>query len=60
MTSSNLGNVLIADICFERDPIYVEQRSYVESPLVERNEDILRFWRRDERDFFLAYKTLKG
>ena len=59
MTSSNLGNVLIADICFERDPIYVEQRSYVESPLVERNEDILRFWRRDERDFFSCLQNLQ-
>ena len=59
MTSSNLGNVQMADICFERNPMYVEQRSYVESPLVERNEDILRFWRRDERDFFACLQNLE-
>ena len=28
VAGSNLGNVQMADICFERDPVDVEQRSY--------------------------------
>jgi hypothetical protein len=59
VTGSNLGNVQMADICFERDPVDVEQRSYVELLLVERSESILRFWPRDERSFFSCLQQLE-